>query len=404
MKAKQWFNLHAWAGLFVGILLLITCLSGTLATLSHEIEYLSDTQFRALTHTSSTDFVAIENTLAQRYPGGQVISIMRHQQPYLATEVSLKWQQQFLFVYVDGATGQWLGEGQWGRVSRFLRNWHMNLSMGWTGKLIVTSLAIVLVILVFTSPIVYRQWWRHFLKKPRQLQTTNRSSWADWHKLLGLWSYWFIVVMAITGVWYLVEHGLQTAKIAHYVTPPATVAQLQSNAEQPLATSTMIGAAQQTFPSLLIRAIQYPTKANKPVVVLGDNDDILVRLRANKVYLDAASAQVLAVQKAAELPLLARIKDTADPLHFGNFAGLGTKLIWAVFGFLMTCICMAGLYMNWLRVKRKQPSLLKWFGVIGVASMLLIGYSLLLTVQTFSVRQAPPTVYSPVLGISQGNN
>jgi len=70
--------------------------------------------------------------------------------------VSLKWQQQFLFVYVDGATGQWLGEGQWGRVSRFLRNWHMNLSMGWTGKLIVTSLAILLVILVFTSPIVYR--------------------------------------------------------------------------------------------------------------------------------------------------------------------------------------------------------------------------------------------------------
>ncbi|KKK91142.1 hypothetical protein LCGC14_2715940, partial [marine sediment metagenome] len=191
---------------------------------------------------------------------------------------------------------------------------------------------------------------------------------------------------------------------AHYVTPPATVAQLQSNAEQPLATSTMIGAAQQAFPSLLIRAIQYPTKANKPVVVLGDNNDILVRLRANKVYLDAASAQVLAVQKAADLPFLARIKDTADPLHFGNFAGLGTKLIWALFGFLMTCICMAGLYMNWLRVKRKQPSLLKWFGVIGVVSMLLIGYSLLLTVQTFSVRQAPPTVYSPVLGISQVNN
>ena len=397
MKAKQWFNLHAWAGLLVGSLLLITCLSGTLATLSHEIEYLSDSKFRALSHSPNTDFAAIENTLAQRYPGSQIISILRHQQPYLATEVSLKWQQQFLFVYVDGATGQWLCEGQWGRVSRFLRNWHMNLSMGWTGKLIVTSLAILLVILVVTSPIVYRQWWRHFLKKPRQLKTTNRSSWADWHKLLGLWSYWFIVVMAITGVWYLVEHTLQTAKIDHYITPPAEVTDLQTDVAHPPAISAMVNAAQSAFPSLHIRAIQYPSKANKPVLVLGDNDDILVRLRANKVYLDPASADVLAIQKAADLPIVARIKDTADPLHFGNFAGLGTKLIWAVFGCLMTCICMAGLYMNWLRVKRKQPSLLQWFGIMGAVSVLLVCCSLLLTTQTFSVRQAPAKLYSPVL-------
>ncbi|WP_283709122.1 PepSY-associated TM helix domain-containing protein [Pseudoalteromonas prydzensis] len=179
---------------------------------------------------------------------------------------------------------------------------------------------------------------------------------------------------------------------------------MQSNAQQPRSSATIISAAQQAFPSLHIRAIQYPTKANKAVMVLGDNNDILVRLRANKVYLDAASADVLATQKAADLPIVARIKDTADPLHFGNFAGLGTKLIWALFGFLMTFICVAGLYMNWLRVKRKQPSLLKWFGIMGAVSMLLIGYSLLLTIQTFSVRQAPATVYSPVLGITQSNN
>ena len=53
------------------------------------------------------------------------------------------------------------------------------------------------------------------------------------------------------------------------------------------------------------------------MAITGDNDDILVRLRANKVYLDPASADVLAIQKAANLPLVARIKDTADP-HNAN--------------------------------------------------------------------------------------
>lgn len=399
MKAKQWFNLHAWAGLFLGILLTITCLSGTLAALSHEIEYLTNIQFRALDDTMTTDFTAIENTLVQRYPEGQVIRVMRHKQAYLATEVSLKWQQQFLFVYVDGATGEWLGEGQWGRLSRFLRNWHMNLSMGWVGKLIVTSLAILLLILVVTSPVVYKKWWLNFFKRPRQLHINNRSNWSDWHKLLGLWSYWFIVVMAVTGLWYLVEHGLQTAKVSHYIKTPAAVTQLQNNSQETITISEIIKTAKQAFPSLVIRAIQYPTKADKPIVVLGDNDDILVRLRSNKVYLHPSSAKAIAIQKAENLPVIARIKDTADPLHFGNFAGLGTKLIWALFGLLMTCICIAGLYMNWLRVKRKQPSLVKWFGIMGALSMVLICYSLILTAQSFSIRDAPGEVYSPMLAL-----
>ncbi|TMN70597.1 hypothetical protein CWB85_14870 [Pseudoalteromonas sp. S1727] len=51
----------------------------------------------------------------------------------------------------------------------------------------------------------------------------------------------------------------------------------------------------------------------------------------------------------------------------------------------------AGFYMNWLRVKRTQPSLLKWFGIMGAVSILL------LTTQTFSIGQAPATVYSSVL-------
>eukprot|EP00487_Bulimina_marginata_P006616 TRINITY_DN26384_c0_g1_i1.p1 TRINITY_DN26384_c0_g1~~TRINITY_DN26384_c0_g1_i1.p1 ORF type:complete len:130 (+),score=16.92 TRINITY_DN26384_c0_g1_i1:29-418(+) len=129
MKAKQWFNLHAWAGLLVGSLLLITCLSGTLATLSHEIEYLSDSKFRALSHSPNTDFAAIENTLAQRYPGSQIISILRHQQPYLATEVSLKWQQQFLLFMLMVRRGNGLAKVSGGSIALFT-NWHMNLSMG----------------------------------------------------------------------------------------------------------------------------------------------------------------------------------------------------------------------------------------------------------------------------------
>ncbi|MCF2902895.1 PepSY domain-containing protein [Pseudoalteromonas sp. OFAV1] len=401
MNAKSWFNLHSWAGLFVGVLLFVTCVSGTLATLSHELEYLTDAKYRALSSSASTNYQAIENTLNKHYPQGQLLYIQRHKQDYLATEAALKVGDSFRFVYLDAATGRLLGEGEWARISRFLRNWHMNLSMGWTGKLIVTSLSMLLVILLVSSFYVYRRWWQGFMKKPAALSLDKRSSWADWHKLLGLWSLWFIVVMAITGVWYLVEHGLQTAKVSHTVSASQAVSEFKKQSPRkdisPISLTAAYEAAQQAFPSLDIRYIRYPNKADQPIEVRGYNDDILLRLRANRVYLKPSSGELLGIQIGEQLPIVARISDTADPLHFGNFAGVGTKLIWGLFGALMSFISAAGMYMSWLRVKRKTTAV-KWLGVSGGIAIGLVVASLLTTSLSFTERSVPNQVYSPILG------
>lgn len=401
MNAKSWFNLHSWAGLFVGVLLFVTCVSGTLATLSHELEYLTDAKYRALSSSASTNYQAIENTLNKHYPQAKLLYIQRHKQDYLATEAALKVGDSFRFVYLDAATGSLLGEGEWARISRFLRNWHMNLSMGWTGKLIVTSLSILLVILLVSSFYVYRHWWQGFMKRPAMLCLGKRSSWSDWHKLLGLWSLWFIAVMAITGVWYLVEHGLQTAKVPHTVSAPQALSdfkkQIPRKGVLPISLTTAYKAAQHAFPSLDIRYIRYPNKVNQPIEVRGYNDDILLRLRANRVFLKPSSGEVLGLQKGEELKLLPRIKDTADPLHFGNFAGIGTKLIWGLFGELMSLVSAAGIYMSWLRVKRKT-TVVRWLGLSGGIVIGLVVASLLTTSLSFTERSVPNVVYSPTFG------
>lgn len=401
MNAKSWFNLHSWAGLFIGVLLFVTCVSGTLATLSHELEYLTDAKYRALSSSAYTNYQAIENTLNKHYPQAQLLYIQRHKQDYLATEAALKVGNSFRFVYLDAATGSLLGEGEWARISRFLRNWHMNLSMDWTGKLIVTSLSLLLVILLISSFYVYRRWWQGFMKRPAMLCLGKRSSWSDWHKLLGLWSLWFIAVMAITGVWYLVEHGLQTAKVPHTVSAPQALSDFKKQSPRkgvsPISLTTAYKAAQQAFPSLDIRYIRYPNKVNQPIEVRGYNDDILLRLRANRVFLKPRSGEVLGLQKGEELKLLPRIKDTADPLHFGNFAGVGTKLIWGLFGALMSFVSAAGIYMSWLRVKRKTTAV-RWLGLSGGIVIGLVVASLLTTSLSFTERSVPKVIYSPTLG------
>lgn len=400
MNARQWFNLHSWAGLFVGALLFVVCLSGTLATLSHEIEYLTDSKYRALTSSSITNYQAIENTLNKHYSGAQVLYLQRHKQEYLALEVALKIDDAFRFIYLDAATGHVLGEGEWARASRFLRNWHMYLSMGWIGKLIVTSLSILLVILLVSSFYVYRRWWQGFFKKPAQLVLDKRNGWSDWHKFLGLWIMWFMAIIATTGLWYLIEHGLQTAKIKHYIAPPVAVSEFKKQIPTvnatPISLTQAYNAAQQAFPTLDIRYIRYGNKKNQPIEVRGYNDDILLRLRANRVYLQPTTGTVLAVQKGEDLPLIPRIKDTADPLHFGNFAGLGTKLIWALFGGFMSFVSAVGIYMSWLRVRRKK-TVFEWLGISGYVAIGLAIFSLTITGVSFSERSVPKSLYSPIL-------
>jgi len=397
MHPKQWLRLHSWAGMVLGALLLLVCLSGALATLSFEIEYLLDSKHRALEpRQGQTDFAALQQALAQQYPGSQVRAVYLQPGDYLSGEVWLNSPDTgFRYVYFDANSGQLLGEGGWGRVRRFLRNLHMNLSMGTVGKWLVTGMSLLLLISLISSLHIYHKWWRQFFRKPRRLLFRQRGGWSDWHKFTGLWSWWFTALIMLTGFWYLVEKGLQTADLPHYPSGPEVTA---SDSDHRLGLGEIAAIARNALPGLEVTTVQYPRRGDQPIRVYGQRDDLLVRDRANRVYLHPASGEVVKLQRAADLSLLARIVDTADPLHFGNFAGLGVKLLWALGGLALSFMVASGLWMSWLRVQRKEPSLRQWLGLSGLSGTLLALLAILVTSISFHQGPDSKTYYSPTLG------
>ncbi len=50
------------------------------------------------------------------------------------------------------------------------------------------------------------------------------------------------------------------------------------------------------------------------------------------MYINPNTYEVVKVQNAKNISTTMWINDIADPLHFGNWGGLTTKIIWFIFG------------------------------------------------------------------------
>ena len=77
---------------------------------------------------------------------------------------------------------------------------HAYLLIPTWGYAIVCSFAFFLLASLVTGLITYRKFWRGFFRKPRRRNL--RTLMGDLHRLGGLWSIWFLVIMIDTGLWY----------------------------------------------------------------------------------------------------------------------------------------------------------------------------------------------------------
>ena len=108
----------------------------------------------------------------------------------------------------------------------------------------------------------------------------------------------------------------------------------------------------EALPGLQVSRILLPGNAAPPLTIQGELSAALVRPRANTVYADPASLAAIGSYRGEELGLHSRISEASDPMHFGYFGGIASKLIWFVFGVTMTAMSVTGLVVNAARLRR----------------------------------------------------
>ena len=373
-SARWWFVAHGWLALPIWIFLFFVCLTGSIATISQEIVWLADPKVRANPPSSDARMLGydeIVGVIAREHPEAAIMNISRPVKSMFAWTVRASYPDARLVShYVNPYTGHIQGSEPVGfsfrSFMRALHGWLLipfedGVSLGWYA---VSLLALPLLGSLITGLVVYKRFWRGFLRPRLRFDRGSRVFWGDLHRLAGIWSIPFILIMAVTGLWFLVQQGLHHADVELPSTNPDLPTLVAREdipvvlAGQPAPRITLDRAA-----ALMREAIP---DAEPSSINLGGHAFAPVRLASQGAawpllfefaHINPYTGKVERLRRVADRSGLELFTSSMRPLHTGDFAGLWLKLLYFLFGLLLTAMVGSGLLI-WTKRTAKAAGLM----------------------------------------------
>ncbi|MBV4488268.1 PepSY domain-containing protein [Pseudomonas sp. SWRI153] len=355
-RSKLWFLVHSWLALPIWFFVLIVCVTGTLAVVSQEIVWLANPQMRASQPSDDAPRLSYDQILAaikKAEPQTLVESISRPDESHFALDVEVSYPDgRSLTVYVNPYTGVIQGTApafDFKAFTRALHGWWLvpftnGYSWGWY---LVSLLGVPMLVSLITGLVVYKRFWKGFLRPTLRVRHGARIFWGDFHRLCGIWSIWFIAVISITGIWFLIKAILFDNQISISSEP---IIPAMSRESVPISAAgtppprisldRAIEIAQQKIPGLEASSVNMPGNAYSHMSVSGRGWYPLMYQSAtlNPYNGEMASSRLLSDRSSLEF-----VTESMRPLHTGDFGGLWIKLIWFFFGLLLSMMILSGL-------------------------------------------------------------
>lgn len=351
-RRRTWFIIHGWFGANLALMTALLFLSGTLATVSHEIDWLFDKSVRAQGLARNISWEQLRTLVSQAAPGERISSIMLGPERVITPEWDLPFAAKVAVVdhtgderilLVDLDAGKVTGARSYIDFPFLVRQLHYNLFAHPWGFYLNVTLAAWVIGAIVTGLVSYRRFWRGFFRRPRW-HAAPRVLWGDLHRLLALWSLLFLILISMTGFWYLVPDLIMRftsggAKNIERITPH----HMQSLDE-------LAARAEAAIPGFDVRLILLPETPGGPIEFWGQADQPLLHQRGNRVQLNSATGEILSVYRASGKGALYRWNDTVDALHFGSFGGLIGRIVWCFFGIATSLLILSGTFIRAYRL------------------------------------------------------
>lgn len=351
MNNRTLLKYHSWFGLIAGIFLIIMGVSGAILVFQHDIE---DMLWKKYSHIDNYKTLEIDKGFAAiqaEYPNWDTRLISFNKNEVLL--FNLRRPTERLFVFVHPTSGEIIKEiNELTTFTRWLLKFHYSFHAGPIGRLLVLVIGISFFISILTGIYLYRKSiLKTFFFKNRIIKKNKRSFYSSLHRIVGVWSLLLNLVLVITGIF--LAYTVSVAGFNSPVSPhtPKITAPIQKVLED-IKTNYM------DFTPTYIRL---PLNSNGTLTVYGlyEDDPFFYSEFYNSFSADYQTGTILNISKIQEASLQTKLSSTLIPLHFGQYGGIWTKLLYCFIGLSGPFLSISGFVIWQQRQKskrRKNPS------------------------------------------------
>jgi uncharacterized iron-regulated membrane protein len=342
---------HRYLGLALGVLLLISSLTGAAVVFSDPIDSsLNPDLLLVEPAAQSVPVDAMLGNLRKVVPDQTVSTVFVPDEPDAAWEFWFHEDRQ-LYAYVNPYTGDILGTRRaTDSLMGFLVDLHIHLLSGETGQQVVGWAGLGAVLLSLLG--LYLWWpkkgrWKSALSVKWQAAPVRR--WLDVHKVVGACSVGIIILTATTGS-LIALHEVVTEPLLTVLTGEGThqdVPEPQAATGDNAPLASILATARATFPSGRVSRISLPADAQGIVTVRMRLEGDPHQFGRSFLWFDRHDGRLLKASNILKANLASRIQNWFYPLHTGFYGGTATRWLQFFVGLSMALITLSGAWLWW---------------------------------------------------------
>ncbi|MCG9697304.1 PepSY-associated TM helix domain-containing protein [Shewanella sp. Isolate11] len=343
---------HGWLGLFAALPLFIIALTGSLLVFKAEIDQWLMPEVVYASAEERLSFTQLVNDADSALPEHEILgwefasAAGEADRLYVAKQGTYDWQM----LYADPSNGQLLSPPV--SLTHFLTDWllelHYTLLADHVGLVVTGVVSIVLILLAISGFILHRQFWRTFFTL--RWNKSLRLFLSDAHKMLGIIGAPLFLILGFTGAWWNIDHLIEESNEPDQAQFIIT----QAYYNKSLNFDALLVDAAKSIDNFQASYVRFPDKSYPGIHLFGAATDkgVLRSDFGSIVSFDDQTGKSTGALDVTKSGALYQFTDSFRPLHYGNFGGMVTKVIWCIIGFFPSLMALSG-YLMWR--KRRKP-------------------------------------------------
>lgn len=351
---RTWAFVHKWSSIVCTAFLLMLCVTGLPLIFHEEIDHATGARVELPTLPGapllSLDMI-LARALATRPGEVPLYMSFDTDRPVVNVTTGARPDVEapaMHFMSLDYRTGAILPVEPPGGVLEFLLRLHTDMFLGLGGMLFLGAMGLLFFVAIVSGVVLYAPLMARRRFGEVRHDRKARVRWLDLHNLMGIVTLMWASVVGLTGVintlvtpatdyWKNAELARMTSTVAAGPTIGRVTASVQAALDNAVAAAPGMRPQFIAFPG-----VAYSSDRHLAVFLQGKT--LATQRLLTPALIDARTG---ALEAIAPMPWYMQALQLSQPLHFGDYAGLPLKIVWALFDLVTIVVLGSGLYL-WL--------------------------------------------------------